>query len=87
VSMCAACGNGLQYNKLEVVECETLKELMGKHENNLVLVSRELKLSVSTLKRKLLKHGLRERGVPLPGRRGGHPCRHTVVNGERVEPS
>lgn len=91
MSVCAICGNGLQRNALEKQECTVLADAMSRHGNNIDHASTDLGVSLSTLKRKLLKHGLREKGKVMPGgRRGGHPCRHTevaVTAGNEIEPS
>lgn len=81
--ICAVCGNGLQKNAIERYECTVLKETMERHGMNMEHASRELGFSLSTLKRKLLKHGIREKGKSLLVR--GRKC--PVVGNGGIEPS
>jgi len=85
--ICAACGHGLQKTELARAECNVLKDALERHQYNMKHASDELKISLSTMKRKVLRHGLREKGKPMPGWKGGHPRPAQVTAAEAYEPS
>lgn len=84
--MCAVCGHGLHKTPFKQKDCELVRDTLARNGNNLTWASRELGISVSALKRKAIKLGLKEKGIALLRDRK-HKCPVAVAANNGIEPS